>query len=53
MKKEYDQDKFNLNEQIKMLTIEKINIEQQLKELNDECTSRGEQIEKLGKLVLF
>jgi len=50
MKNEYDQDKFNLNEQIKMLTTEKINIEQQLKELNDECTSRGEQIEKLGKL---
>ena len=51
MKKEYDEEKSNLNEQIKILITQKIKIEQQLKELNDECTSKGEQIEKLGKFV--
>ncbi|UJR09537.1 hypothetical protein I4U23_013774 [Adineta vaga] len=47
IKKEYEQEKQNYNEQIKVLTTEKLNCEQRLKDLNDEYTSRGEQLEKL------
>ncbi|CAF1394768.1 unnamed protein product [Rotaria sp. Silwood1] len=47
IKKDYDQCQLNLNEQIKLLTTQKSNIEQQLREITEECTSRGEQIEKL------
>ncbi|CAF2770061.1 unnamed protein product [Rotaria sp. Silwood2] len=46
-KKQYEQQEYNLNEQIKLLTNQKIKIEQQLKEVNDLCIVRGEQIEKL------
>jgi hypothetical protein len=50
VKKESEQQEKNLNEQIKVLTNQKIKIEQQLKEVNELCLTRGEQIEKLGKL---
>ncbi|CAF4735521.1 unnamed protein product [Rotaria sp. Silwood1] len=47
LKKQHEQQEYNLNEQIKLLTNQKIKIEQQLKEVNDLCIARGEQIEKL------
>lgn len=50
LKKDFEQQEKNLNEQIKLLTNQKIRLEQQLKEVNDLCSSRGEQIEKLGKI---
>jgi hypothetical protein len=50
VKNQSEQQEKNLNEQIKLLTNQKIKIEQQLKEVNDLCLTRGEQIEKLGKL---
>jgi hypothetical protein len=50
LKKESEQQEKNLNEQIQLLTNQKIKIEQQLKEVNDLCLSKQEQIEKLGKL---
>jgi hypothetical protein len=50
VKKESEQQEKYLNEQIKVLTNQKIKIEQQLKEVNELCLTRGEQIEKLGKL---
>lgn len=52
LKKESEQQEKNLSEQIKSLTNQKNRIEQQLKEVNDLCSSKGEQIEKLGKLKI-
>ncbi|CAF3786957.1 unnamed protein product, partial [Adineta steineri] len=46
LKKEHDQDKSNLNEQIKLLTTQKNDLEQQFSDLNNECISNREQIEK-------
>lgn len=49
LKSESEQKEKNLNEQIKLLTKQKAQLEQQLKEVNELCTTKGEQIEKLGK----
>lgn len=48
LKKQFEQQETNLNDQIKSLTNQKFKLEQQLKEVNDLCTTRAEQIEKLG-----
>lgn len=48
LKKDAEQQEKNLSEQIQLLTSQKTKLEQQLKEVNDLCTSRAEQIEKLG-----
>lgn len=53
LKQQAEQQEKTLNEQIKLLTNQKVKLEQQLKEVNDLCTVRGEQVEKLGMSVYF
>ncbi|CAF1299404.1 unnamed protein product [Adineta ricciae] len=47
LKRESEQQEKSLNEQIHLLTNQKLQLEQQLKEVNDLCTLRSEQMEKL------
>jgi chromosome segregation ATPase len=51
--REMKKQELNLIEKIQLLTTQKIHLEEKLKEINDECTSRGEQLQKLGKFSLF
>lgn len=50
VKTENDRCQLNLNEQIKLLTKEKMNFEQKLKELTEECHTKRDELEKLEPL---
>ena len=49
LKKELEQQTGRLNEQVKISTLRIAKLEQEVKDLNEECRTKAEQIERLGK----